>query len=197
MLSGIFFFSQQGRHFSDLKNEAQMIVCVSNLKQVGQSFQIWGGDHNNQYPFNSSVTNGGTMELANGKNAWINFFVMSNQLTAPKVLDCPADAKRLPPATNFSSQLIGHISYFVGLDATETDPQSILSGDDNLELGGVPAETGLLTLSSNSPVAWTPARHRGGGSIFCADGSISSLNTSRLTDWLQTIRLATNRFAIP
>ena len=38
-----------------------------------------------------STANGGTMELVNGRNVWINFLVMSNELTTPKLLYCPAD----------------------------------------------------------------------------------------------------------
>jgi prepilin-type processing-associated H-X9-DG protein len=175
----------------------QKINCVNNLKQVGLSFRIWGGDNNDKYPFEVSVTNGGTMELVNGRNAWINFFVMSNELSTPKILICPQDIKRQPAATNFSSQLAGHISYFVGLDAKEGDPQSILSGDDNFEIGGVPVESSLLNLSSNTPVAWTPTRHGVAGNILLADGNVQSLSNSGLTNWLHQTGLATNRLAIP
>ena len=173
------------------------MLCTENLKQVGISFRVWEGENNDKFPMQVSVTNGGTMELASGRNAWINFFVMSNELSTPKILTCPQDAKHQPPATNFSSQLAGHISYFVNLDMKDSDPQSILSGDANFEIGGVPVKSGLLELSSNTPIAWTPDRHGAGGYIILGDGSLQSLSNSGLTNWLQKTGLATNRLAIP
>ena len=173
------------------------IVCADNLKQVGLSFRIWSGDNNDKYPMQVSVANGGTLGLASGRNAWINFMVMSNELSTPKILICPQDTQRLPPATNFSSQLAGHISYFVGLEANKSDAQSILSGDDNFEIGGVSVETGLLKLSSNSPMAWTSVRHGLAGNILLADGSVQTFSNSGLTNWLHGTGSFTNRLAIP
>src|ERR1035437_178241 len=131
------------------------IECVNNLKQIGLAFRIWAGDNGDKYPMKISVTNGGTLGLADGRNAWINFFVMSNQLSTPKILRCPTD-KNLIAATNFGVSFNNkNVSYFVGLDATETDPQNILSGDDNFEIGGVPVKSGLLQLSTNTLITWS------------------------------------------
>jgi prepilin-type processing-associated H-X9-DG protein/prepilin-type N-terminal cleavage/methylation domain-containing protein len=171
--------------------------CVNNLKQIDLAYRIWAGDNGDKYPMEISVTNGGTLGLADGRNAWINYFVMSNELSTPKVLVCPQDINRQPPATNFSSQLIGHISYFVGLDASEHDPQALLSGDDNFEIGGVPVKSGLLEISGNPPIAWTTARHNRRGNILLADGSVQTFSNSNLTNWLQQTGPATNRLAIP
>jgi prepilin-type processing-associated H-X9-DG protein len=68
--------------------------------------------------------------------------IMSNELSNPKVVTCPADA-RSPGATNFTSAFgnAGNsgsggknfsTSYFVGRDADETLPQMFLSGDRNI-----------------------------------------------------------------
>jgi type II secretory pathway pseudopilin PulG len=171
--------------------------CVNNLKQVGLAYRLWEGDNNDKYPMQVSMTNGGSMESVAAGNVVTTFQVMSNELSTPKLVLCPQDIKRQPAATNFSSQLAGHISYFVGLDAKEGDPQSILSGDDNFEIGGVPVESGLLKLSSNTPIAWTPVRHGLGGFFLLADGSVQSLSNSGLTNWLHQTGVATNRLAIP
>jgi prepilin-type processing-associated H-X9-DG protein len=170
--------------------------CACNLKQIGLSYRLWEGDNGDKYPMNVSVTNGGTMELANGRNAWINFLVMSNQLSTPKVLHCPADTDG--SATNSWSGLNNkNVSYFVGLNASEDDPQAILSGDDNFEIGGIAVKSGLLELPTNSPIAWTVARHKFSGNILLADGSVQTVTISALTNLLHQTGLATNRLAIP
>ncbi|MGH7951045.1 MAG: type II secretion system protein, partial [Limisphaerales bacterium] len=154
------------------------------MKQIGLAYRIWEGDHGDKYPMATSMTNGGTMELANGKNAWINFFVMSNELSTPKILICPADTDH-SPATNFAIGFNNsHISYFVGLDANETYPQTFLSGDDNFAIGGVPVKSGLLELSTNAPISWTAARHKFSGNIGLSDGSVQQTTTSYLRQML-------------
>jgi competence protein ComGC len=37
--------------------------CSLNLMTIGLASKIWAGDHNDKYPFELSITNGGTMEL--------------------------------------------------------------------------------------------------------------------------------------
>jgi prepilin-type processing-associated H-X9-DG protein len=171
--------------------------CINNLKQISLAARIWASDNDDKYPFEISVTIGGTMELNHGRNAWMNFLVMSNELSTPKVLICPQDAKHLPAASNFSAQLAGHVSYFVGLDAKERHPQLILSGDDNLEIGGIPAKPSYLELSTNAPITWSADRHKSCGNIVFADGSVQQLTTNGLQRSFYQTGLATNRLAIP
>ena len=182
---------------ADRNHKSPRISCINNLKQIGLSFRLWEGDNGDKYPMETSVTNGGTMELANGRNAWINFQVMSNQLSTPKILHCPSDTDKFA-AANFSAGFDNrNISYFVGLDANENDPQAILSGDDNFEINGVPVKSGLLELSTNAPIAWSAARHKFNGNILLADGSVQMVNNSGLTNLVHQTGLATNRLAIP
>ena len=123
------------------KTKSKKIACLNNLKQIGQSQKIWASNHNDKFSFEVSTTNGGTMELNNGRNAWINFAVLSNELSTTRLLICPAATEHPLPATNFSSDLPGHVSYFVGF-ASVSYRQAILSGDDNFELNGVPVKSG-------------------------------------------------------
>jgi hypothetical protein len=115
------------------KMKAQRINCINNLKQVGFAFRVWEGDNNDQYPFNLSTNKGGTLELcdvgADGldRNSWLHFQVMSNELSTPKILFCPADDQK-QMALNFSQLDAGHCTYLVhsGKDVTEANPQAVL-----------------------------------------------------------------------
>jgi prepilin-type processing-associated H-X9-DG protein len=183
---------------ADLMKKAPRINCLNNLHEIGLSYRSWAKDNGGKFPMEISTTNGGTKEfVADGKNAWLNYLVMSNILNTPKILICPADADRLPPATSFSTELVGKISYFVGLNASTNFPQAIISGDDNLEISGVPVKSGLLELSMTTPISWTTVRHINGGNIGLADGSAQEISTNGLRQALQQTGLATNRLAIP
>ena len=187
---------------------AKSICCVCNLEQVSLSFLTWKGDHYGEFPMQVSVTNGGAMELvADGNNVWPIFQVMSNQLSTPKILVCPRDTSRrcaINFATGFSDS---NISYFVSLDATDTNPQMLLDGDDNLIVGGAPVQSGILNLWTNTTIAWTKERHDRVGNIGLADGSAQQVvgiadglaRYSKSNDSFpdHVIGVATNRLAIP
>ena len=181
----------------DAKKKAQRIQCVSNLKQIGVAYRVWGGDSMADFQIQNSVARGGVKELVQSGIACVSYQVMSNVLSTPKFLICPADINRIA-ATNF---LMGfsntNVSYFVGVDASDTLPQTLLSGDDNFEIGGVPVKSGLLELLTNTPIAWTAARHKFVGNIGFSDGSVQQVTTAGLTNLLYETGLATNRLAIP
>jgi prepilin-type processing-associated H-X9-DG protein len=144
-----------------------------------------------------SAANGGTMEMTTAGSLVSTFQIMSNELSTPKILLCPADRDRTV-ASNFQANLsVRHISYFVGLDANTNSPLVFLSGDGNFEIGGLPVKPGLLEFSTKTPLAWTTARHNRAGNIGLADGSVRLLNNSDLTNQLHQTGLATNRLAIP
>jgi prepilin-type N-terminal cleavage/methylation domain-containing protein len=178
------------------KDSSARIICINNLKEIGLAYRVWEGDHGDKYPMLVSMTNGGALELAGVGNVAACFQVMSNVLSNPKILICPADTSR-NPAANFSSDLKGKISYFVNIDATETYPQMMLSGDDNFAIGGVPVKSGLLEVSTNTPISWTAARHTFAGNILMADSSVQQVTQSSLRQVIQISSVATNRLAVP
>jgi len=178
------------------KAKAQRISCVSNLKQIGLSFKIWSGDHQGNYPMQVVATNGGTMELVAGGLVVPHFQVLSNELNTPYVLVCPADETRIR-ATNFDKLSNANISYFIGLDADETNPQVLLAGDSNLEIDGQPVPSGILNLWTNSAVGWTAERHVRRGNVALADGSVQQFTHAKLREALVNTGIATNRLLIP
>ena len=181
---------------SSNRQKAMKIQCVTNLKQIGLAQVVWTGDNFGKLPFELSMSNGIAMELTGGTNAWRCFQVMSNELSTPYVLVCPADEEHRPPAQNFSTQLSGHISYFIGLQ-NDHNPQAMFSGDDNFEIGGMAVEPSLLELPTNALVSWSASRHNHTGNLLLGDGSIQSTTDATLPTYLQQTGLATNRFFVP
>jgi Domain of unknown function (DUF4190)/GYF domain 2 len=119
---------------SQAKGKAQSINCANNMKQIGLAFRTWAIDHDDNFPFNVSTNKGGTLELcvlgSDGfdRNAALHFQVMSNELSTPKILVCPADGKR-QPALDFLGLQPAYVSYKLrtGSDINETHPDQILA----------------------------------------------------------------------
>jgi prepilin-type processing-associated H-X9-DG protein len=173
------------------------ISCVDNLKQIGLAYRIWEGDSRDIYPTGISVTNGGSMEMVVTGNVLQTFLVMSNELCTPEMLYCPEDSARVC-ANGFFGLANSNVCYFVSADVTnDENPQLILSGDSNFEIGGKPVPAGLLSLWTNDPVAWSATRHVHSGNIALADGSVQHVTTSGLQRSLVETGIATNRLAIP
>jgi prepilin-type N-terminal cleavage/methylation domain-containing protein len=186
--------------------------CPNNIQEIGLSFQIWAGDHDNKFPAEVSVAEGGGMELIQTGNVCGFFQVLSNELNTPKVLVCQEDWGRIA-ATNFGDDFNGsHISYFIGVDITNKDfGQRILSGDDNFLVNGTPVKSGLAYYPTNISIAWGPGRHGDVpvhhfwtpkphsfyGWIGMADGSLQVLGTTGLQAAFAQTGLVTNRLAIP
>src|SRR5215475_13619711 len=148
------------------------ISCVYNLKQIGLAFRMWSNENLEQFPWVVSVANAkaGTLEFAESAQTWCHFQTISNQLPSPKVLVCPTDTRRAAMTwKDFTNN--GHLSYFIGLDADETLPQMILTGDRNLA-STVRTTNGILRLSAATPIDWTKGPHNQKGNVCLADGSV-------------------------
>jgi hypothetical protein len=176
---------------------APRIQCVNNLKQIALATRVWEGDNNDKYPTAVSVTNGGAMELMTGPNAWRNFQVMSNELSTPIVLFCPVetDHDRFR-ATNFTFLNNSNLSFFVGIDASETNAAALLSGDHNLT-NGATVKNGLLKLAAGQPIGWTTEMHNKAGNIALSDGSVQQIDSVGLQNAIARTGMATNVLNMP
>ena len=98
------------------RGRANSIKCVSQMRQIGLAFRIWGVDHNDAFPFNVSTNQAGTKEFcATGaagfdNNAWIHFMSLSNELGKTSVLICPQDTSK-HAASDFASLSAASVSY--------------------------------------------------------------------------------------
>ncbi|MEI9959851.1 MAG: prepilin-type N-terminal cleavage/methylation domain-containing protein [Limisphaerales bacterium] len=195
------------------KRKAQKINCVSNLKQVGLAFRLWSGDNNDRYPMAVAYTAGGASDYYwhNGaapsgfvNNPGMAFMVMSNELSTPKVIGCPSDSLighgsyatnwsyldllgTATPAANTKAAAqaaVGKIGYFVNGDASETDPQLILTGDLNIGNNPTsissPAQYAIGNASATQRnTLFTPSVNAGGAATTLSGaGQISGATTA-------------------
>jgi prepilin-type N-terminal cleavage/methylation domain-containing protein len=207
------------------KARAQRINCTNNLKQVGLSFKTWAIDNQDRFPMAVSAGEGGPpnpVYIVNGATRNLQpqyeyqvFAVMSNELSTPKVLVCPSDERTAH--TNFTfvanasdSGVVNgvgkianiYISYFLGIDAQEGQPQMFLAGDRNI-WGGLALPTpnwsgtvpnngygngpnACLAMGTNTAAnatwGWTEKEHQKNGNILITDGSVQQLSSTRLRD---------------
>jgi prepilin-type N-terminal cleavage/methylation domain-containing protein len=226
------------------KKKAQKINCTNNLKQTSLAFRIWEGDNGDKYPMTVAAAAGGASDYmahnvsgtatwgAGVKNPGIAFQVMSNELSTPKILYCPSDSIHDTYATNFGNLALfltananaiaaptaapgARISYFINADATEADPQNLLTGDGNIgnQVAASTQNNGAADYrfgaTAASPViaagwsvqilttaayggaagswAWTKSdMHQKSGNIAICDGSVQSASVSGLHQYLQS-----------
>jgi len=151
------------------KQKAQRISCVNNLKQVGVAYRVWSNDNGDRYPASQQASQGGWQDLnggglagpggANGPQVgsacFTNYEIMQNEMgQSPKIVLCPSDDRNAN--TNFydpkwtSTGIAAgsgtfdntNVSYWVGVGASDTYPQSLLGGDRNMGGGGLATGNG-------------------------------------------------------
>jgi prepilin-type processing-associated H-X9-DG protein len=122
-------------------------------------------------------------KTANNGNVAV-FLVMSNQLSTPKILLCPSDnGSSKVAATNFNVGQFStnNVSYFVNGDAVESDPQMVLSGDQNVCVSSAPTKMlpsqQLSGFIANAAFT-TGDLHQGSGNCAMSDGSVQSVSSS-------------------
>ena len=157
------------------KAKAQRINCTNNLKQVGLAFRTWGIDNDGNTPMSLPSASGGNSDTdvgtrtvsgtqAGSRGVSKCFLTMSNELSTPKILYCPAEYESAvrQASSSFAGVNSGtansvlytndlNVSYFIGVDAKETFPQMFLDGDHNLGAGGPaggPPPTAFQTAST-------------------------------------------------
>ena len=209
------------------KAKAQRVSCTNNLKQVGLSFRTWAIDNDGNMPMAVSYLQGGdsddvgvrvlaatqkTSATAGSRGVSMMFLTMSNELSTPKILYCPSESESSvrQASTSFAGSNVGtanstpytndlNVSYFIGVDAQETYPQMLLTGDHNLGGNANPPTTAYLAAPStgngnvylgtnftlNQGPGFLDTMHSKQGNVGLADGSVQGFTRSRLQDALR------------
>jgi len=165
------------------KARAQRINCVSNLKQVGLAMRMWSNEHGDRFPWDVDLPDG-TRNAGNPGNIVNNFRSVSNELNSPKVLTCTSDGRA--KSSTWDIALQGgfkdtadkdNISYFLGLDADEGKPQSILSGDRNVTQNNTQLADTIANVDETT-TGWTDNLHARNGNIGLGDGSAQQVSVA-------------------
>jgi len=196
------------------KARAQRINCVNNMKQISLALKTWAIDNQGAFPMNVTPANGGpavpagtansyTSQLGSnpGANAALMYLFyqqLSDALSTPKILFCPSEGVSTwasSPATSFVNGSGGtylanntFISYALGIDAIDSNPQMILLADHNMATAlGATVPTWLHTMQPLGIVTtyWTTQNHQNGGNVGLSDGSVQQGSYSVLTQLLQ------------
>jgi hypothetical protein len=206
------------------RDTARRISCIGNLYQIKTGFLLWRGDLDGANPFRflANPTNAlpglSPFSANNPAELWKLLQVAANDLSSQRILVCPSDVARRPADSFLTAGVPGEfahtngrlnaLSYFLSIDADESNPQMVTAGDRYLTTD--PETTrerntrflfGQQDLGSESPTAksvrWISSVHNGGGNASFMAGSSQRLTTEKLRQALKDQNLDANRIWLP
>jgi len=177
------------------KAKAQKIKCTSNLKNIGLGFRIFATDNGDLYPMAVPDAQGGSAsaaDLRRGATLVYRHFRTRGRDAAQYF------------AGNSS------VSYFVGFEADETLPQSLLSGDRNItnsdrtDISKGTVFRFRMRARRNDPPplptpepGWDKNIHDTAGNVALGDGSVQAFSSSKLREGIRDIGLQEVQIAVP
>ena len=209
------------------KAKASRIKCASNLKQVGLAFRVFANDNDDRFPYRvvtSVWTNAPNIAGFNMTNSpstnsrpWMHFFAMSNELGNARVLMCPGDRDKLnaiksdftfDTKNGYLTSKDACTSFNVVLQADETQPNSLLSSDNNYATKNsvwtsqafMPNNAGTIGMPMDKAIgeatwamgtnASAKAHHDQAGNYALSDGSVQQTSAAGLTTQLRSAATA-------
>lgn len=176
------------------QSRGQVAQCLNNLRLMGRAVQMWASDNNQMLPpWRVRPADGGTFINPKNGNAWFEFQFLSNQLSTPRILACPADggarvAGSFPEYT--LAQYRGSASsYFINLHTSLENPQAALFGDRNVSWSPSAAACSLSGINNGvlftpPTTAWTNAlhdpMHGTSGNLVTMDGRVAQTSTPEM-----------------
>ncbi len=176
------------------RSQADRVVCLSNLRQIGNAFRQFALEHDGRPPW----TAGGNYPRFEEEYLWFQYWWVRDSLGTPKILMDPAETRAgarvatewgFTPGVGFQSLGNAAVAYglgrghYDGNDLRYTDlPQMIVTLDRHFiwqsDRGGlgnivrvIPGETG-----------WRDEIHGEIGNVAFADGSVNSLTSAQLRE---------------
>jgi prepilin-type N-terminal cleavage/methylation domain-containing protein len=186
------------------KARAQRINCTSNIKQIGLGFRMFSNDHQEKFPWRVPAPPAGDgTETGGAPGALVdNFRACSNELVSPKVLTCPSDGKTkasvFVPISGGGGTIFDdkpNLSYFLCWEADEGRPQTILTGDRNVQKANATAASGgtltwtqaeSTTVGTDNGVGFSKSIHNTAGNLGLADGSAQQVSLSGLRKQIES-----------
>jgi hypothetical protein len=111
--------------------------------------------------------------------AYCHFQALSNELSSPAILACPADTRLA--ATNFAALQNSNISYCISVCAKPSRPDLMLAGDRNIKIGSFESLTILpCGANENDTLHWTREMHQFKGNILFTGGQVEEWNNAAL-----------------
>lgn len=178
---------------------------------------------NNTVPLMKAMPNSAPARVPNPTNSsakvtivsktgqWLHFAVMSNELADVKLIRCPSDSdvnSGNKTFIDFYNEPAGEAStkgysYFIGIDARDTYPQTFLFGDRNLTTTNSKMEVTsavLLIMGTNSTsktLNWGEGIHQNNGNVTLGDGSVQQYSSSRVREQIRQTDNLYNRVILP
>jgi hypothetical protein len=98
--------AEEAKGLEEARERAMSIQCVNNMKQLGLAARIWAVDHGDTTP--------------------ASLLQMTNEMSTPKILFCPADTGR-QAAANWTTYTPANCSYeYLAPSAPDTEPTRVM-----------------------------------------------------------------------